>query len=57
MKALLAGKGYDASYIAEKTLEVNANSIISTRFVRKNSCAYDADLYKEKMLSSLCLTK
>jgi len=48
IKALLADKGYDANYIADTVLDMNAEVVIPPRSRRKNPREYDTDLYKER---------
>ncbi len=50
MSALIADKGYDATYIIEAASTVNAEVVIPPRSSRKNPRQYDEDIYKERNL-------
>ncbi|KAL1110040.1 hypothetical protein AAG570_014162 [Ranatra chinensis] len=46
--AVLADKGYDADYIIEEVIAMEAEPVIPPRSTRKNPRAYDEFLYKER---------
>lgn len=46
--AVLADKGYDADYIVEEVLKMDAVAVIPPRSTRKTPRDYDKFLYKER---------
>jgi transposase len=46
--AVLADKGYDADYIVEKIIAMEADAVIPPKSNRKESRGYDDFLYKER---------
>lgn len=50
MGALLADKGYDAQYIAEKAICCGAKVVIPSRAWNKKQREYDKNLYKQRNL-------
>lgn len=48
--AVLADKGYDADYIVEEVLKMDAEAVIPPRNTRKMLRKYDEFLYKERNL-------
>ena len=50
MSALIADKGYDADYMVNAALSIQAEAVIPPRSQRKNPRNYDKTLYQERNL-------